>query len=230
MKNISFLLLALVGLAVTSVSAQSTQTRTVSGFSGVANSGSFTVRVKITGTESVKVTAGADIINEIETVVEGGTLHIRYKHQHEQHNYSGKVEVDITARSLSGLVCSGSGSVTVDGVAKGHGVEVTLSGSGTISSGIEAVNLNVTISGSGSVNLSGKAGETKLTLSGSGRLAAKDLSTDVADLMIAGSGNTYITVNKTISGTIVGSGSVTYSGNATVSEVHAVGSGKIRHS
>jgi hypothetical protein len=230
MKNITFLLLALVGLAVTRVSAQSIQTRPVSGFSSLANSGSFTVRVKITGTESVKVTAGADVINEIETVVEGGTLQIRYKHPHEQHNNSGKVEVDVTARSLSGLVCAGSGSVTVDGVVKGHSVDVTLSGSGTISSGVEGSDLHVTISGSGSVNLSGKAGQTKVTLSGSGGLAAKDLSTDVAELMISGSGNTYLTVNKTISGTIVGSGSVTYSGNATVSEVHAVGSGKIRHS
>ena len=230
MKNITLLLFALAGLVVTKVSAQSTQTRPVAGFSSVANSGSFTVHIKITGTESLKITAGADIINEIETVVEGGTLQIRFKHQHEPHNFNGKVEVDITARSLSGLVCAGSGSVTVDGVLKGHSADVTLSGSGTISAAIESADLHVTISGSGSVNLSGKAGQTKVTLSGSGKLAAKDLSTDVADLMIAGSGNTWLTVNKTISGTIVGSGNVTYSGNGTVSGIHAVGSGKIRHS
>lgn len=230
MKNITFLLLALAGLAVTNVSAQSTQSRTVAGFSSVANSGSFTVHIKITGTESLKITAGADIINEIETVVEGGTLQIRFKHQHEQHNYIGKVVVEITARSLAGLVCSGSGSITVDGVVKGRSADVTLSGSGTISSAIDAVDLHVTISGSGSVNLSGKAGQTKLTLSGSGKLEAKSLSTDVADLMIAGSGSTWLTVNKTISGTIVGSGNVTYSGAATVSNVRTVGSGRIKHS
>jgi Putative auto-transporter adhesin, head GIN domain len=230
MKNIAFLLLALAGLAVNKVSAQSTQNRTVSGFSSVANSGSFTVHIKITGTESLKITAGADIINEIETVVEGGTLQIRFKHQHEPHNFTGRVEVFITARSLSGLVCSGSGAMTVDGEVKGRAADITLSGSGTISSAIDAADLHVTISGSGSVNLSGKAGATKVTLSGSGKLAAKELSTDVADLMIAGSGSTYLTVNKTISGTIVGSGNVTYSGTATVSGVHTVGSGKIRHS
>ncbi len=229
MKNITLLLFALVGLAFTKVSAQSTQTRPVAGFSSVANSGSFTVRIKITGAESLKITAGADIINEIETVVEGGTLQIRYKHPHAQHNYSGKVEVDITARSLSGLVCAGSGSVTVDGVVKAHSVDVTLSGSGTITSAIQGTKLDVTIAGSGAVNLSGKVSETEVTLSGSGRLAAKDLSTDVAELMISGSGNTYLTVNKTISGNIVGSGSVVYSGSGTVSDMHAVGSGKIRH-
>jgi hypothetical protein len=44
---------------------------------------------------------------------------------------------------------------------------------------------------------------------------------------ISGSGDTYITVNKTISANIVGSGSVHYSGAGTVSSVKTVGSGRV---
>jgi hypothetical protein len=115
----------------------------------------------------------------------------------------------------------------VDGVLKGGNVEVTLSGSGNISSAIDAGKLGITISGSGAVRLKGKAGTTDITIAGSGKLSADGLSTDVAEAQISGSGDTYITVNKTISASIVGSGSVHYSGAGTVGSVKTVGSGRV---
>jgi hypothetical protein len=230
MKHTAFLFLALTGILgiIGTVSAQSTQNRSVAGFNSIANAGSFDVHVKITGTESLKITADASIIDEIETVVNGGTLEIRFKHQNQQHHYSGRVDVYVTAKSLYALTCSGSGALSVDGTIKGREVEVTLSGSGSISSGIGSDELETTISGSGKVSLTGSAAKTKVTMSGSGQLRAADLKTDVADISIAGSGNIWLNVNKSISGSIIGSGDVTYTGTATISGVNTIGSGRIR--
>jgi hypothetical protein len=211
------------------VSAQQEQVRSVSGFNSIGNAGSFAVHVKINGTESLKIDgADAGTLAKIETIVTNGNLDIRWKRGSEPHNYNGRIDVYVTAKSLSGLSNAGSGSMEVDGTLKGGNVDVTLSGSGSISTAVDAGKLGITISGSGSVKLKGKAGTTEITISGSGKLSADGLSTDVAEVQISGSGDTYITVNKTISGNIVGSGSVRYSGAGTISSVRTVGSGRIK--
>jgi hypothetical protein len=211
------------------VSAQQEQVRSVSGFNSIGNAGSFAVHVKINRTESLKIDgADAGTLAKIETIVTNGNLDIRWKRGSEPHNYNGRIDVYVTAKSLSGLSNAGSGSMEVDGTLKGGNVDVTLSGSGSISTAVDAGKLGITISGSGSVKLKGKAGTTEITISGSGKLSADGLSTDVAEVQISGSGDTYITVNKTISGNIVGSGSVRYSGAGTISSVRTVGSGRIK--
>ena len=229
MKNTAFVFLVLTGILgiIGRVSGQSTQNRSVSGFNSIANAGSFAVHVKITGAESPKITADASIIDEIETVVEGGNLEVRFKHPHEQHHYPGRVDVYITAKSLNALTCSGSGSLDVDGALKGNSADVTLSGSGTISSGVASGRLEATISGSGKINLSGSTGKTTVTISGSGELKAGDLKTDVAEINTTGSGNVHLNVTKSISAEIVGSGNIYYTGTATISKVETIGSGRI---
>jgi hypothetical protein len=230
MKNTSFVFLALTAVLgiIGQVSAQSTQNRSVSGFNSVANAGSFTVHVKITGTESLKITADASIIDEIATVVEGGNLEVRFKHPHEQHHDPGRVDVYITAKSLNALTCSGSGSLDLDGALKGNEADVTLSGSGSISTGIASASVQAMISGSGKITLTGSTGKTSVTISGPGELKAGDLKTDVADINTTGSGNVHLNVNKSISANIIGSGDIYYTGTATIAKVSTIGSGRIR--
>jgi len=228
MKYTGFLLVAALGLMGT-VSGQQEQVRSVSGFNSVGNAGSFAVHIKVNGTESLKIDgADAGTLAKIETLVANGHLEIRWVRGSEPHNYNGRIDVYVTAKSLSGLSNAGSGSMDVDGVVKGGSVEVDLSGSGSIAAAVDAGKLDIVISGSGRTTLKGKASSTHIDIAGSGRLSADGLSTDVADAEISGSGDTYITVNKTISASIVGSGSVHYSGAATIGSVSTVGSGRLR--
>ena len=227
MKYTGFLIVAALGW-MGSATAQQEQVRSVSGFNSVGNAGSFAVHVKINGTESLKIDgADAETLAKIETNVTGGDLEIRWKKGSEPHHYNGRIDVYVTAKSLSAIACSGSGSTDVDGMLKGGDVEVALSGSGSITSAVDAGKLGISISGSGAVRLKGKAGTSNITISGSGKLSADGLSTDVAEMLISGSGDTYITVNKTISANIAGSGSVHYSGSGTVSSVKTAGSGRV---
>jgi hypothetical protein len=219
-----FVITGLMGAAP----ALQAQMRSVSGFSGVANDGSFAVHVKIDGTESLKIVgADAATADKIESVVMGGNLELRWRRGTESHNYSGSIDVYVTAKSLSSLNCTGSGSLDVEGVVSGDHVDVYLTGSGSITSAVNATSLGITVSGPGAVRLKGKADQTIIKVTGSGKISADGLATDVADVSVAGSGDTYITVNKTISANIVGSGSVHYSGNGTIGSVRTVGSGRI---
>ncbi|HWZ02700.1 MAG TPA: DUF2807 domain-containing protein, partial [Mucilaginibacter sp.] len=103
MKKIFYSVFAaiLIIAATLKVSAQSEQSREVSGFNSIASSGPFDVHVKISGTESLKLKANPDIINEIETIVEDGTLEIKFKHHHDRsYENTGKIDVYVTAKSL----------------------------------------------------------------------------------------------------------------------------------
>ena len=229
MKRISYTIVALLMVGATlKSSAQSSESRQVSGFDAIASAGPFDVHVNINGTESLKIEASSSILNEIETVVESGKLEIKFKHHYNwNHDHVGKIDVYVTAKALSSLVNSGSGSIKVEGVVKGENVDVVLSGSGNIQSAVKAGNLHATISGSGDIELRGSADEAKVTISGSGEMKGRELKTNSASATIAGSGSAYFSADKTVSAHIVGSGNVVYSGNATITESHTIGSGSV---
>jgi hypothetical protein len=230
MKKLAYTIFAvLLVIATGAFKAQAQQSRPVSGFNSIASGGPFDVHVKIDGTESLKINASAEIINEIETKVEDGTLHIKFKHHNDNWNHDdyGKIDIYVTAKSLSALSNAGSGNIHVDGSLSGNDVSVSLSGSGNISTAVKSGNFHASISGSGNIHLNGNAGDTKINIAGSGELDAKGFKTGSASVSIAGSGSAYLNAEKTIGARIVGSGNVVYSGSATISESKTVGSGSI---
>ena len=230
MKLTILALAATVGIGASAL-AQSGQTRDVSNFHGIATGGSFDVHVKIDGTESLRIDAAPEDLKKIETKVVDGILKIEvdeeYRNHNRDNNHFGRVDVYVTAKSLSSLSLGGSGSIDVEGVVKGDNVHVSVGGSGAISTAVEGGSLHTSIAGSGNVKLKGKAGNADITISGSGNLTGDDLKTDEANISIAGSGNCHLGVEKTISAYVAGSGSVYYSGNATVASFSTAGSGRI---
>jgi hypothetical protein len=232
MKRLSFTLLSIMLFSVTALKAlaqeSSTQTRQVSGFNAIASAGPFNVHIKLDGTESVKVDADANIINDIETVVENNTLKIKFK-DHEYRHYKNihKAEVYISAKSLYALINSGSGSMKVDRMISTDDFKVVLSGSGSISTSVKSDGLHATISGSGSIKLNGRTSDADIVITGSGEIEGRDLKTESAKVMITGSGSVYLTADKSLTAHITGSGNVVYSGNASVVNSRYTGSGRV---
>lgn len=230
MKTLKMAALALflIAGAIGKTFAQSEETRSVSGYSGVSTGGSFNVHVKIDGTESLKLKGDAEDLRKIETVVENGQLKIRfYKEWERKHEHIGRVDVYVSAKSLSSVGLGGSGSIDVDGTVKGEKVKVSVGGSGNITTAVEADDLTVSIAGSGNIDLKGKAENSNISIAGSGNLKAPDLKVNGADISIAGSGDIRMEINKSISAHIAGSGSVNYTGNATAVNITSAGSGRV---
>jgi hypothetical protein len=227
MKRLALTLLSVMLLSVAAINASAQESRQVSGFNAVASAGPFNVHIKMDGTESVKVDADADIINQIETVVENGTLKIKFKDHENRHNNIHKAEVYVTAKSLNSLVNAGSGSMAVEGTISANDFKVVLSGSGSISTSVKSEGLRAVISGSGSIKLNGSANDADITISGSGQIEGRDLKTESAKVVITGSGNVSLIANKSVSAHITGSGNVNYSGNASVVDSRYTGSGRV---
>ena len=235
MKKFALGLFAVLLMASTlKVSAQevSEQTRSVSGFNGVSSAGPFRVHIIMGNTESVKLNIDAEYIDKVETVVENGNLAIRFKKSESgwSHSYNlHTADVTVTAKSLSSLVNSGSGSITVDGAISSDDFKAILSGSGTINAPSVKVSneLNARISGSGSINIGGSSASVNAQISGSGEIKAKEFSTQDATITISGSGSVYVKADKQLTANLVGSGNVYYAGNAQTN-THKVGSGTVQ--
>ncbi len=226
MKRLVFILLSAALLSGAAINASAQESRSVSGFNAVASAGPFNVHIKMDGNESVKVDADADVISDIETVVEGNTLKIRFKDHEWRHRNIHKAEIYVEAKSLNSLLNSGSGSVQVDGTISAGDFKAVLSGSGNISTVVKAESLHAVISGSGSIKLSGSTGEADMVVTGSGEIEGKGLKAESIVATITGSGNIYVEAEKSVIGRITGSGSVIYSGNASVTS-HTTGSGRV---
>jgi hypothetical protein len=206
---------------------QESETRTAKNFHAIASGGPFNIIVKMSDEESLKIEGDEEDLQRIETVVQNGTLKIRYKRDFKNWNSSlNKVNIYITAIKLDGLMQSGSGLITLDGVIASASAEFQLSGSGEIIAAVETQSTDVAVSGSGSLKLEGKTGILNIVVSGSGSVKAADLICETGNVKLLGSGDIVLNAEEEINAKIVGSGDVKYLGNPNVT-ISKFGSGTI---
>jgi len=204
--------------------------RTIGEFKGVAAGGPLNVKITMGNKESIRLEGDPAAIADLITAVEDGILTIRPKTK--WNDWSRKynrtsVTAYITARRITSLTMSGSGSMEVENTINSSSELVaTLSGSGSIKAAANVRSFTGVISGSGTVYLKGKTRDSNLTLSGSGNFQGKNFSTDQVSIQISGSADVYIHADQKLEAVISGSGSIQYSGNAIVKKT-VIGSGNI---
>lgn len=205
--------------------------RPVSNFSGIAVGGSLKVYVKLGNTESLRLEGDQEAIDELTTEVKDGTLTIRPKRSQWKDWFkkfsNAKVTAYITAKKLTNLAISGSGSIDVEQAINSDSFNTAISGSGNIKATVNTQNFQSSISGSGGLNISGKAKKAEIAISGSGNFSGRDFSADNVEAHVSGSGSMYIGAKESLTAAISGSGNITYTGNPTVKKAVA-GSGKVR--
>lgn len=226
---------------------QETVTRNLSSFNKLDIGGSFESVIEQGNNESVKIIAEGLSPDKIITEVKGNTLEVHI----ERGDYRDiKVKIYLTYKTLSeinksgsgNLTCnsdltasdftlhiSGSGNTIISKKIKGQQVKLEKSGSGNVKLGaLETDNADLSLSGSGSFEISdGHTKKQSLHISGSGSISAYGVKSDECVASITGSGDIHVTVSQTLDGTIAGSGSIIYQGNAQVKQMGISGSGRI---
>lgn len=220
-----------IGLAsIYSLAAAAQETRSVSNFTGIASGGNFQVQVRLGDTESLRLEGNEELIKEIETVVEKGVLKLKFKNTKRYWDWNSsdkkRVNIYITAKTLTHVSVGGSGDMKVDGTIKVPDFKASVSGSGNLSLEAEAVNLQASVSGSGNLNLSGSAQNTEFIVSGSGNVSANNFIAKTASVIVSGSGNVGLHVEKALKAVLSGSGNIRYSGDPSVTQTKS-GSGRI---
>lgn len=204
-----------------------TEVRTTPDFTGVE----LKVPGKLYYTEGaaykVELQSQQNILNEIETIMSGSDLVIRFKHDNTSLKSGEDINVRITAPGVSKLEVHGSGDIESNTAFNPAFLRLAVHGSGSIRIlDAETSLLNAEISGSGKINMiEGIADNQSLKISGSGEMDFGNFIAKKATALISGSGNIKVNVAETLDVNISGSGSVLYRGNpALTSSVSGSGS------
>lgn len=237
MKRILFLLLVLVSIKASAQwpweriegnGKMTKQTRSVGSYTGIASSGFWDVMIAYGESNTITVEGDENLLQYIETEVEGGKLSIKTKGKVNLRSRN-KVTVYVSLTRMTNISLSGSGDIMGEGKFRNEGTtEFHISGSGSIRMNFDKVGTaEVSISGSGNLQLVGSAHTVNARISGSGNADCSEVISDDATAHISGSGNIKLNANKSVDASISGSGNVTYKGVATDIKKHVSGSGRL---
>ncbi len=200
-----------------------TESRDVSGFDEVVLQGSGTVRIEVTGTDSLTIEAEDNLMEYLTSDVDSGRLELGAERSISP---TEEIVYTITAASIEGMTISGSGQMTANGIV-GDRLDAAVSGSGSVEiQAIEVDSVSVRISGSGSVEISGSARDLELSISGSGAYEGVNLITEFGSVTVSGSGDAVVYVTDQLEAEVSGSGNIEYFGDPSVDAVSS-GSGNI---
>ncbi|MBL0141249.1 MAG: DUF2807 domain-containing protein [Betaproteobacteria bacterium] len=219
--------LALFGsTSITASGKVVTESRPAKGYTGIGVSVPGTVVLRQGPSESVTLDADDNLMPEIETAVERGSLKIRFKRPLD---ISGKstIRILVTGPAFDSLAVSGSADVVSEAL-KARSLEVAIAGSGDVKiARLDVDTLRLSIAGSGDFQAAGRAGELSATIAGSGDIGAGRLECRRVSVSIAGSGDATFWARESLDATIMGSGDVRYHGDPAVTRKIA-GSGSLK--
>ena len=193
------------------------ENRNVSGFSSIQFSTLGKVNIIMGDTESLNISGPDNLVPEIITTVNNGTLVIRQKENLTVTSLgsTNMLTFTIVAKELTSLTLSGVGDVQVEALTTPK-MDITMSGAGKLTQNqLTTENLNINISGLGGIDISGQATQATINISGAGGVNAQDLQIKTANVTISGLGSATLWITDQLTGDISGSGGVSYYGNPT---------------
>jgi hypothetical protein len=207
-----------------------TETRAVTGFSGLAVAGEFEVELRQGSAEGVELVGDDNLLPLVETVVDGrdGRATLRISPRHDVDLVPSRpIRVRVDLIRLGAISLAGSARLKASALRTDR-LALSLGGSGDIAlAALEAERLAVNIGGSGKVTVDGRAAEVTLSVAGSGHARLGGVAADDVSVSVAGSGNADVRAERRLKVTIAGSGRVRH-GGAAQPVVSIVGSGDVR--
>lgn len=183
------------GTLIVGSGSVASESRSVSGFSGVTLSGVGRLEIRHSGAESLTVRADDNLLPYLESEVRNGILFlgndagINFRTDNE-------IVYELTVSELSRLTLSG---VTFADV---RGVDTDL--------------LTVNVSGVSAARIRGNADRQRVTVSGVSSYDASRLTSRRVDIDISGVSSARVRVSEQLSGSVAGLCSLEYIGNPTV--------------
>lgn len=206
-------------LGVISSSAQQKETRDVKDFTGVSLSIAANIYLTQANSYKVELVADADLLEKIETVVDGNTLKIKRRNNLDWSWSNKKVLVYITMPQVEKLSISGSGDIVAQTPINSNRLDMGISGSGDIKiEDLSVKAIDVSISGSGDILLAGKniSESATYSVSGSGDIRAEGLQCKKVEVHVSGSGDVRVWAVDELNSKVSGSGDVYYKGRPLI--------------
>lgn len=205
------------------------ETRQVKTFDAVAINYPAQVVIRQDDSESVKVEADDNLLDQLSTEVRDGRLVIENSEREWARRVrpSETVKITITVKDLKEVDFSSAGTLLVEGLDT-EIFELDLSGAGEVNlNDLQVEQLECKLTGAGNLRADGEAGSVDLEIDGFGNFHGDELHADRADVTINGAGNVNLRVKTYLRAEINGAGSVGYYGTPDVNQ-RINGAGSVR--
>lgn len=190
------------------------ETRDISGFTGVLVSSGIDVILSEGQDFEVRVVADENLLEVIETTLNGRVLEVGTDRMNIRNAKSKKVYV--TLPELSTLKISSAGDCIGQNVFHCDHLELGISSAGDLKLEVEAQRIDLNISSSGDARLAGSADEFYASLSSAGDLHAFDLVAGKVKVDVSSAGDARVFATEEISMSASSAGNIHYKGDARV--------------
>jgi len=190
-------------------------------FSGVGN-----IYITQGDTESLKVEAENNVIDNLKVSTQGNTLSIGFKDRLINVIPTKSINYYLTVKDLRELKISGVGNVKCEQLTT-RDMTILSSGLGNMEMQLAAEELLVDVSGAGKIVMSGEVQTQDITISGAGSYEAFNLESSDCRINITGLGKAELNASDTLDIRMSGLGSIEYKGNPEVAQ-NISGGGKIK--
>ena len=181
-----------------------TELRDVETFEEIELKGAGSVEVTFGDEQSLELTTDDNLLELIETKVEGGKLVIKPT---EAIDPSISLEVKINLSKLTSVRIRGAGTLDIDGI-QGEKLDLSVDGAGTIK-------------GTGSVK------DLKVDISGAGSAKLAELKAENVEIELSGAGSANVFASKSFDGNVSGVGKIDCQGNPEDVKKNVSGIGRI---
>ncbi len=197
--------------------------RSISSFDAIDASGGLTINLVRNDSKTIEVTADENLMDNIETYVRGGTLHIDTKNI----SNSTKLEVLVNYQDVEFFDLSGAVDVYCEDVIEQNSLNVDASGASEMELNLRVNKLSIDVSGAGDIRLEGKADEMVFEGSGASSLRAENLETKITHVDISGAGDARVNASEELKASVSGAGSIRYTGNPESIKTSVSGAGSV---
>jgi hypothetical protein len=188
-----------------------TETRDITGFTGVKTSTAVDVYLSQGSDFSVKVEADDNLIEEIVTEVKDGVLHVYIDRMNV--TWSKKMVVHVTMREIDYISASSAGDVLGMTPLKVGELKIRTSSAGDVKVDVTATRLDLSTSSSGDITITGTADYLEASTSSAGDIKGYDLVVKEADISASSAGDVKITVTNRLKARASSAGDIYYMGN-----------------
>lgn len=190
-----------------------TENRSPGTFTKIDLGGAYKVTLIKGSVASVKIECDENLISNIKTEVQGGTLIIKNE---KPTCKSKETHIYITAVDLEGIKSSGAVEITSESKFQAERFEIKASGASSIKLDLDAKLLQTQLSGASELVLKGKADTHALETKGASNVKAYDFIVDKYAMKLTGASecDVYATSELNITGS--GASEVKYKGNPQI--------------
>ncbi len=192
-------------------------------FQSIYVNSNYTVYVKQSNKQEVRVEVLTEIYSISEFKVENGILHVNIQRKKADPNASIWAKIDdikiaptmnlyVSMRDISQLKVNGGGKIIGENSLASNKLDLAVTGSGSMNLDLKGREVTTKISGSGSITLKGYASNNTIEMSGAGSLLAFSCELENAQTELSGSGTCEINVSNELNAVVYGTGIVKIKG------------------